>query len=133
MDRPKRGAAVPPKILIVDDEVDMRDTCIRIFQRAGYRCLAVADGQEALALLIDQRPDLILADLRMPRADGLALLKEVRRLAFPPPVVIFTAYVSEDSIREAVEAGAAAYLPKPFTSQKLREVVEPLLSHLRPP
>ena len=127
VDRADRRVAPQLTILIVDDEEDMRETCIRVFRRTGYRCLAVSDGQEALALLDAQRPDLILTDLRMPRVDGLALLRKVRRLASPPPVVIFTAYVSEGSIREALEAGAAAYLPKPFTPQKLREVVEPLL------
>ncbi len=127
VDLAERRVARQLTILIVDDEADMRETCIRIFQRDGYRCLAVSDGLEALALLDAQRPDLILTDLRMPGMDGLTLLRKVRRLDSPPPVVIFTAYVSEGSIREALEAGAAAYLPKPFTPQKLREVVEPLL------
>lgn len=127
VDRAERRGAAAPKILIVDDEADMRETCIRIFQRDGYRCLAVSDGQQALAVLERERPDLILADLRMPSLDGLALLRHVQRLTSPPPVVIFTAYTSESSFKEALEGGAAAYLPKPFTPQKLREVVEPLL------
>ncbi len=116
-----------PMILIVDDEADMRETCLRIFQRDGHRCLAVGDGEEALALLQREVPDLILTDVRMPRMNGLDLLHRIRRLPSPPPVVVFSAYVSETSVREALEAGAAAYLPKPFTPQKLREVVEPLL------
>jgi CheY-like chemotaxis protein len=131
VDQVARRGAAPPKILIVDDESDMRETCVRIFARDGYRCQAVTDGQEALDLLEGERPDLILTDLRMPRVDGLTLLRHVQRLPFPPPVVVFTAYVSEGSIREVLEAGAAAYLPKPFTPRKLREVVEPLLSPRR--
>ena len=121
----QRGA--PAKILIVDDEADMRETCIRIFKRNAFECVAAHDGQEALSVLDRERPDLILTDLRMPRMDGLTLLRHVRRLPLPPAVVVFTAYISERSVRETLEAGAAACLPKPFTSQKLREVVEPLL------
>jgi len=121
----QRGAR--PKILIVDDEADMRETCVRIFRRNGYDCVAVNDGQEALTALDRDPPDLILTDLRMPRMDGLALLRHVRRLPVPPAVIVFTAYISEQSVRETLEAGAAACLPKPFTPQKLREVVEPLL------
>jgi len=131
----ERRCGAPPKILIVDDEVDMRETCVRIFKRDGYECVAVNDGHEALTILDRERPDLILTDLRMPRMDGLAFLRHVRRLPAPPPVVVLTAYVSEGSVREALAVGAAACLPKPFTPQKLREVVEPLLQipHSRPP
>lgn len=123
----------PTTILIVEDEADMRETCLRIFRRDGHQCLAAGDGEEALALLQREVPQLILTDLRMPRMDGLDLLRRIRRLPSPPPVVIFSAYVSEASVREALEAGAAAYLAKPFTPEKLRSVVEPLLPRLRPP
>jgi len=130
-----RHRGSPPKILIVDDEADMRETCVRIFKRNGYECVAVNDGQEALIALDRDRPDLILTDLRMPRMDGLTLLRHVQRRPAPPAVIVFTAYVSEQSVRETLAAGAAACLPKPFTPQKLREVVEPLLRipHSRPP
>ncbi len=129
----QRGAR--PKILIVDDEADMRETCVRIFRRNGYECVAVNDGHEALTVLDRDRPDLILTDLRMPRMDGLALLRHVRRLPAAPAIVVFTAYISEESVRATLAAGAAACLPKPFTPQKLREVVEPLLQipRSRPP
>jgi CheY-like chemotaxis protein len=114
-------------ILVVDDEADMLETCARIFRRSGYTCLTTASGQEALALLERERPDLILTDLRMPRVNGLTLLRQARQLAPEIPVVIFTAYVSEVSAREALEAGAAGYLPKPFTATQLRLTVEQIL------
>lgn len=114
-------------ILVVDDETDMLETCARIFRRSGYTCLTTSSGQEALALLERERPDLILTDLRMPRVDGLTLLRRVKQLAPETPVVIFTAYVSEASAREVLEAGAAAYLPKPFTAAQLRLTVEQTL------
>ena len=132
MNRVERRGAVPPKILVVDDEADMRETCVRILQRAGYQCLAAPDGQQAIALLKDECPDLILTDLRMPGVDGLALLRHLQRRASPPPVVVVTAYVSAASVLEVLQAGAAAYLAKPFTPQKLREVVESLLPRRTP-
>ena len=111
-------------ILVVDDEADMLETCARIFRRSGYTCLTTASSQEALGLLERVRPDLILTDLRMPRGDGLTLLRQAKQVAPQIPVVIFTAYVSEASAREALEAGAVAYLPKPFTAAQLRRIVE---------
>lgn len=114
-------------IVVVDDETDMLETCARIFRRSGYTCLTSASGEQALALLERVRPDLILADLRMPRVDGLTLLRQAKQLAPEIPVVIFTAYVSEASAREALETGAAAYLAKPFTATQLRLVVEQAL------
>lgn len=111
-------------ILVVDDEADMLETCARIFRRSGYTCFTTVNPQEALALLERVRPDLVLADLKMPRVDGLKLLRQAKQVAPEIPVVIFTAYVSEASAREALEAGAAAYLPKPFTAAQLRLAVE---------
>lgn len=118
-------------ILIVDDEADMLETCARIFRRSGYTCLTTASGQEALALLERVHPDLILTDLRLHRMDGLTLLRQAKQLAPEIPVVIFTAYVSEASARAALEAGAAAYLPKPFTAAQLRRAVEQTLGEER--
>lgn len=111
-------------ILVVDDEIDMLETCARIFRRSGYACLTAASGQEALAVLERQRPDLIFTDLRMPRGDGLTFLRRAKQVAPEIPVVVFTAYVSESSAREVLDAGAAAYLAKPFTASQLRQAVE---------
>jgi CheY-like chemotaxis protein len=114
-------------VLVVEDDADMRETCARILRRSGHVCLTAANGREALALLQHERPDLILADLRMPEVDGLALLRQSRHLAPEIPVAIFTAYVSEESAREALNAGAAAYLAKPFSPSQLRQTVEQML------
>lgn len=118
-------------ILVVDDEADMLETCARIFRRSGYTCLTTVNPQEALALLERVRPDLMLADLKMPWIDGLTLLRQAKQVAPEIPVVIFTAYVSEASAREALEAGAAAYLPKPFTTAQLRVTVEQAMGRAR--
>jgi CheY-like chemotaxis protein/rubrerythrin len=116
------------RILIVDDDLDMVDTCARILRLSGHHCLTATSGRAALALLQSHRPDLILADLRMPEMDGLALLTHARRVAPRVPVVIFTGYGSTETARQAREAGAAAYLEKPFGVGELRDVVARMLS-----
>jgi CheY-like chemotaxis protein len=115
-------------VLIVDDDPDMLGTCARILQQGGYDCLTATGGREALDLLGSRRLDLILADLRMPEMDGLTLLANARRLAPGVPTVIVTAYASADSARRAREAGAAAYLAKPFGVGELRDVVARVLA-----
>ena len=107
----------------MDDDPDMLETYARILQHGGYDCLTATGGREALDLLRSRRLDLILADLRMPEMDGLTLLANARRIAPGVPTVIVTAYASADSARRAREAGAAAYLPKPFGVTELRDVV----------
>jgi CheY-like chemotaxis protein len=121
--RSEPGPAGRRRVLIVDDDPDMADTCARILRRSGHDCLTATSGRTALVLLRSHRPDLILADLRMPEMDGLALLTHVRRLAPRIPVIIVTAYGSAETARLAREAGAAAYLAKPFGVGELRDAV----------
>ena len=125
--RAERGLEPRRTILVVDDETDMLETCARIFRRSGYACLTATSGREALAVLERQRPDLIFTDLRMPRGDGLTFLRRAKQVAPEIPVVVFTAYVSESSAREVLDAGAAAYLAKPFTASQLRQAAEQTL------
>jgi CheY-like chemotaxis protein len=122
------GLASRRRMLIVDDDPDMVDTCARILRRSGHECLTATSGRAALALLSSHRPDLILADLRMPEMDGLTLLTQARRVASQVPVIIVTAYGSPETARQAREAGAAAYLTKPFTVGELRDVVARVLA-----
>ena len=106
---------------------DMVETCARILQRGGYACLMATGAREALDLLRRYRLDLILTDLRMPEMDGLTLLAHARRDAPTVPVVIFTAYGSMETARQAREAGAAAYLAKPFGVGELQDTVARIL------
>ena len=126
--RMESGRAGRRTVLVVDDDADMLETCARILRQGGYECLTAAGGREALDVLRSRRLDAILADLRMPDMDGLTLLANARRLAPGVPTVIVTAYASMDSARRARDAGAAAYLAKPFGVSELRDVVARVLS-----
>ena len=109
--RMEPGRAGRRTVLVVDDDPDMVETCARILQRGGYDCLTATGGREALDLLRRHRLDLILTDLRMPEMDGLTLLAHARRDAPTVPVVIFTAYGSMETARQAREAGRQRTLP----------------------
>jgi CheY-like chemotaxis protein len=126
--RVELGMASRRTVLVVDDDADMVDTCARILHRSGHDCLTATSGLDALALLHRHRPNLILADLRMPGMDGLAFLTHARRMTPQVPVVIFTAYGSMETARQARDSGAAAYLSKPFSVAELQDAVAQTLA-----
>jgi len=113
------------RILWADDNADMRDYVRRLLS-TRYDVEAVADGELALAAAYARRPDLILADVMMPRLDGFALLSALR--ADPElrtlPVILLSARAGEEARIEGLEAGADAYLIKPFSARELLAHVE---------
>ena len=117
------------RVLVVDDEADMVENCVRILGRAGYDCLTANDGRRALALLESERPDLLLTDLKMPELDGMELLRRARELDPALPVIMITAFASIESAVAAVKEGAFDYLPKTFSVDQLRVAVERALRH----
>ena len=117
------------RILIVDDEVDMRDNCARILTRLGYECVNAENGKVALDEFERQRPDLVLTDLKMPEMDGMALMARVHEIDPDLPVVMITGFASIESAVAAVREGAFDYLPKSFSVDQLRVAVERALRH----
>jgi len=108
-------------ILLADDNHDMRQYVQRLLQDAGWRVECAADGEEALAAISCERPALLLADVMMPRLDGLGLVKALRSdpaLALLP-VLLLSARAGEEAKVEGIEAGADDYLVKPFTAREL--------------
>jgi two-component system response regulator AtoC len=117
----------PRQILVVDDEPNLRRVLGAQLSRDGYEVHAVADGEEALRILHDQYVDVVITDLRMPRMDGLELLR--RALVIEPelPVVIITAHGTVDNAVEALKSGAFDYITKPFDQNEVRNVVKKAL------
>lgn len=112
-------------ILIVEDETDLAETCVRFLRRIGYCPRAVHTGSEALAAITMDAPDLVIADLRLPGAiDGLDVVRHARLHAWRIPVIVWTAQGSDRVRQECLEAGAVEYLPKPFSLAELRAAVE---------
>ncbi|HYQ16210.1 MAG TPA: ATP-binding protein [Polyangiaceae bacterium] len=110
-----------PKVLLAEDNADMRAYIARLLQNASYHVAAVADGQSAVELLPSFQPDLVLADVMMPGLDGTGLVRALRedprtrRL----PVILLSANASEDAAIEGIEAGADDYLAKPLSGREL--------------
>jgi DNA-binding response OmpR family regulator len=115
------------RILIIEDEKPMRTALADILTDEGYRVLTAADGEIGLRKAVDEKPDLVLLDIMMPRLDGYAVCAELRRLANPVPVLMLTAKgMIEDRVK-GLDVGADDYLVKPFSTEELLARVRALL------
>jgi len=107
--------SVRARVLVVDDEVEIRTLLSRRLQRAGYTVDEAGDGQEALALVDREAPDVVVTDMSMPRLDGLGLLQELRRRDPDLPVIVLTGHGSFDNAIQAMREGTLFdYLLKPL-------------------
>ena len=116
-------------ILIVDDEVALRETLGRILEDDGYGVMSAANGEQALEILRDHSVDLILADMRMPGMSGLDLLKKIREIHSTLGVIILTGYGEIESYIEAMHFGALEYVSKPFKVNELKFIVNKILNN----
>ncbi len=116
-------------IMIVDDSASLRQVVSIALKGAGYDVLEGCDGKAALAQLTGQRVHLIVSDVNMPNMDGITFLKAVRQLpAYKfTPVVMLTTESAESKKREGQEAGAKAWMTKPFRPEQLINVVQKLV------
>src|SRR6266513_2538561 len=110
-------------LLIVDDELGMRQFLTHLFQREGHNVRAAANGQEAMELLRAAPSDLVISDVRMPDMNGIELLRTARELSPDIEVVMMTAFANVDSAREAFLLGAYDFVQKPFDNDLLKETV----------
>jgi excisionase family DNA binding protein len=111
--RPATGAA-RPRVLVVDDEASIRDLLAKTLALAEYDVDVAPDGRSALERMRLYPYDLLIADLKMPGMDGLAVIREAKRYKADLPVIIITGFSTESSAIEAVNLGVAGYLTKPF-------------------
>ena len=122
------------KILVVEDVKFTRKTYIRSFAKIGYENLEEAgDGREALdifkeAFESDEKFELIISDIFMPEMDGIELTKEIRKLDSDIPIILLTSETDTKVVSDAIEAGANAYLVKPFRSDALSAKIKEVTS-----
>jgi len=115
---------VQRRILIVEDDEDMRENLQRILVSAGYEVQLAQDGADAISVLQTCACDLVLTDLLMPRMGGLELLGEIRRLGPSLPVVFLSAFGKQATFAKAMDLGAAGFVTKPFNANSLLEVIQ---------
>ena len=117
-------AAVPRRVLIAEDEALIRMDLAEMLREEGYEIVGEAgDGQETVELAERHKPDLVIMDVKMPRRDGIDAAAEIasKRIA---PIVVLTAFSQRDLVERARDAGAMAYLVKPFTISDLIPAIE---------
>ncbi len=117
------------KILIVDDEMPIRDMLTMALEAGGYDVLQAENAQDAHGIVIDQSPDLVLLDWMMPGTSGLELLRRLKRneLTQNIPIVMLTAKTDEDEKVTGLESGADDYIVKPFSPRELVSRVKAVL------
>lgn len=116
-----------PKILVVDDELDIREFSRSFFQKRGIDVLSAADGQEALRLIEQDVFDLVLLDVRMEGMSGIDVLRELRRRNIAVNVVMVSGADDVASVKEAVSLGCKSFIRKPLVLEEFKRVV---LSHI---
>ena len=123
------STALYPTVLIAEDSRDTRIMLKRAFELKGYNVLEAEDGNEALEVVNETRPNLIVVDLNMPVVDGLETIKEIRRLEAPGehvPIVAITAFDVYGMKEAAMEIGCNTYLSKPLDMEELDRALKGL-------
>ena len=116
------------KILIIDDEESIRDGCTQVLSRKGYQVESTGDALKGLEMALRNIYDIILVDIRMPKMDGLEILKKIKvERSISAKVIIITGYGSIPLAVEAMRNGASNFLTKPYSAPDLREAVEEAL------
>jgi CheY-like chemotaxis protein len=119
------------RVLVVDDEVDIRDFITTVLEQCAAEVQAVASAQEALEIIAHWKPDVLISDIGMPEEDGYSLIRKVR--SQPPekggniPAAALTAYARAEDRMRAIQSGYQLHLPKPVEPAELATVVASLV------
>lgn len=117
------------KVLIVDDSQIMRDVMTKFLGNFDLEIAGTArDGEEALRLFREIEPDLVTLDITMPKIDGLAALKEMKKMRASAQVIIVSAINDKSVVLRALDAGAALFINKPVSEAAVRAAIEKVLA-----
>ena len=112
-----------PRILIIDDEEVVLDSCMQILKKGNYELSTAMNGESGLQLLNDFQPDLVCVDLKMPGLSGFEVLNKIREIDPNIVCIVITGYSTVSSAIEAMKNGAYDFLPKPFTPDEFRLII----------
>jgi DNA-binding response OmpR family regulator len=118
-----------PVVLAADDDEDILELIAFRLERSGYTVLRARDGEEALRVARETRPDLAVLDVMMPKLDGFELTRRLRadEATSKMPIILLTARAQDADVQTGFEAGADDYIRKPFSPQELRARVQAIL------
>ena len=126
IDKSAQTGVTPVRILVAEDEALIRMDLVEMLQEAGYTVVAqAANGEEAIALATEHRPDLAILDVKMPILDGISAAEKIISIA---PVLMLTAFSQRELVERARDAGVMAYVVKPFTICDLVPAIEIAIS-----
>lgn len=114
------------KVLVVDDTKNIRELLTKCLRLEGYEVKTSSDGNEAVEMFSQEAFDLAFLDIKMPFLSGTEVLKRIREMGISTPVIIITAYATIKNTFECTHMGAVAYLQKPFTPEKIRNILSEL-------
>jgi DNA-binding response OmpR family regulator len=117
----------PKTILIVDDDHELVDGLRMVLERQGYRIIRASDGHQGKQAIYNQRPDLVILDMMMPRMGGYPVLEHFRDKSDAPPIIMITANEGSRHKAYAEYLGVVDYIRKPFAMERLLETVHKVL------
>ena len=113
-----------PSILVVDDELSMREFLKILLEKEGHRVTTASDASSVLDLMQNEDFDLVLSDIRMPGMGGLSLLEKIKEINNSIPVIMITAYASPENAVVAMKSGAFDYITKPFKVDEIVKIIK---------
>src|SRR5436190_11064889 len=119
-------------ILIVDDDLELSDGLRVVLERLGHRVIQARDGQQGKNLIYQQRPDLVILDMMMPKMGGYPVLEHFRGKSDAPPIIMITANEGSRHKAYAEYLGVVDYIRKPFAMERLLEAVDKALTAKAP-
>lgn len=118
------------KILVVDDDAIVIKSCKRILEAEGLEVSTVPSADEALEMIKKYEFDLLLIDVKMPRHDGMFLMREILKVIPDMPIVVMSGYPTPETVSDVLKLGATQFIPKPFRPDELVKTIRPVLQKI---
>jgi DNA-binding NtrC family response regulator len=118
------------KILVVDDDAIVIKSCKRILEAEGLEVSTVPSADEALEMIKKYEFDLLLIDVKMPKHDGMFLMREIKKVIPDMPIIVMSGYPTPETISDVLKLGATQFIPKPFRPDELIKTIRPVLQKI---
>jgi DNA-binding NtrC family response regulator len=115
------------KILVVDDDAIVVKSCKRILETEGFEVLTVPSADEALEIIKKYDFDLLLIDVKMPKHDGMFLMREIKKDLPEIPIIVMSGYPTPETVADVLELGATQFIPKPFRPDELIKTIHQVI------
>jgi DNA-binding NtrC family response regulator len=115
------------KILVVDDDAIVIKSCKRILEAEGFEVLTVPSADEALEIIRKYDFDLLLLDVKMPKHDGMFLMREIKKDLPDAPIIVMSGYPTPETIADVLKLGATQFIPKPFKPDELVKLIRQVI------